>query len=66
MFISNNMKWEKILRKIEREREGGGIGIIYSFRPLPLMKRVQVDHLPVHTIIIPISKKTNKYSVIEL
>jgi len=46
----------------EREREGGGIGIIYSFRPLPLMKgcRWMTYHLPVHTIIIPVSKKTNK------
>ena len=53
-------------------REGGeGVGgrarvirirMIYSFRVLPLMKGCgwMTYHLTVHTIIIPMSKKTNK------
>ena len=36
--------------------------MIYSFRPLPLMKgcRWMIYHLTVHTIFIPMSKITNK------
>ena len=50
----------------EGERLGGGgeiqIGMIYSFRPLPLMKgcRWMTYHLTVDTIITPMSKKTIK------
>ena len=54
------------------ERERGGdtdtdtddlrIRMIYSFRPLPLMKGCgwMTYHLTVHTIIVPMSKKTNR------
>ena len=67
----------------EREREGCGwmetegrggqirrirIRMIYSFRPLPLMKgcRWMTYHLTVHTIIIPMSKKTIKLTTMYL
>ena len=43
----------------ERERE---IRMIYSFRPLSLMKGCgwMTYHLTVHTIVVPMGKKTNK------
>ena len=51
----------------EGERDGAGergirVRMIYSFRPLPLMKGCgwMTCHLTVHTIIVPMSKKTNK------
>ena len=52
-------------RKVGGGGEGGrerGIRMIYSFRPQPLMKgcRWMTYHLTVHTIIIPMSKKTIK------
>ena len=56
-------------RESERDRETETeterwirIRMIYSFRSLPLMKgcRWVTYHLTVHTIIIPMSKKTNK------
>ena len=36
--------------------------MIYSFRPLPLTKgwRWTTYHITVHTILMPMSKKTNK------
>ena len=43
--------------------------MIYSFRPLPLLKRCgwMTYHLTVHTIIMPVNKKTNKLvTVLEL
>ena len=42
--------------------------MIYSFRPLPLMKgcRWMTYHLTVHTIIVPMSKKTNKLTTMYL
>ena len=56
-----------IQREGERwgERERGiriQVRMIYSFRPLPLMKgcRWMTYYLTVHTMIIPMSKKTNK------
>ena len=50
------------------ERGGGGIRMIYSFRPLPLMKRCgrMTSHLAVHTIIMPMSKKSNKLTTMYL
>ena len=41
---------------------GGEIRMIYSFRPLPLMKgcRWMTYHLTVHTMIIPMSKKNQQ------
>ena len=38
------------------------IRIIYSFRPLPLMKRCgwMTYHLTVHTTIVPVSKKKHQ------
>ena len=51
------------VREREREREIRiRIRMIYSFRPLPLMKGCgwMTYHLTVHTIIVPMSKKTNK------
>ena len=53
----------------ERERERGiRIRMIYSFRPLPFMKGCgwMTYHLPVHTTIMPMSKKTNKLMTIHL
>ena len=52
-------------RERERERERG---MIYSFRPLPLLKgcRWMTYHLTIHTIIIPMSKKTNKLTTMYL
>ena len=52
-------------RKTERQIETEiriRIRMVYSFRPLPLMKwcRWMTYHLTVHTIIIPMSKKTNR------
>ena len=49
----------------ERERE---IRMIYAFRPLPLMNgcRRMTYHLTVHTIIIPMSKKTIKLMTVYL
>ena len=51
----------------EREREIR-IRMIYSFRPLPLMKGCgwMTYHLTVHTIIVPMSKKTNKLTTMYL
>ena len=42
--------------------------MIYSFRPLPLMKGCgwMTYHLTVHTIIVPMSKKTNKLTTVYL
>ena len=42
--------------------------MIYSFRPLPIMKgcRCMTFHLTVHTIIIPMSKKTIKLTTMYL
>ena len=42
--------------------------MIYSFRPLPLMKgcRWMTYHLTVHTIIVPMSKKPNKLTTMYL
>ena len=53
-------------RERERERERG-IRMIYSFRPLPLMKGCgwMTYHLTVHTRIVPMSKKTNKLTTRE-
>ena len=50
-----------------RERERG-IRMIYSFRPLPLMKgcRWMTYHLTVHTVTIPINKKTIKLTTMYL
>ena len=44
------------------------IRMIYSFRPLPLMKGCgwMTYHLTVHTIIIPMSNKTNKLTTMYL
>ena len=44
------------------------IRIIYWFRPLHLMKacRWMTYHLTVHTIIVPMSKKTNKLTAVYL
>ena len=52
-------------RERERERE---IRMIYSFRPLPLMKGCgwMTYHLAVHAIIIPMSKKSNKLTTMYL
>ena len=55
-------------RERERERERQ-IRMIYSeFRPLPLVKGCgwMTYHLTVHTIIVPMSKKTNKLTTIYL
>ena len=43
------------------EGGGGGVRKIYTFRPLPFMKeyRWMTYHLTVHTVIMPINKKTN-------
>ena len=54
----------------EREVGGGGeiqIGMIYSFRPLPLMKgcRWMTYHLTVDTIITPMSEKPSNYDVLD-
>ena len=45
-----------------REKERGEIRMSYSFRPLPLVKGCgwMTYHLTVHTILVPMSKKTNK------
>ena len=42
--------------------------MIYSFRPLPIMKGCgwMTYHLAVHTIIIPMSKKTIKLTTVYL
>ena len=42
--------------------------MIYSFRSLPLMKgcRWMTYHLTVRTIIMPVSKKTNKLATMNL
>ena len=42
--------------------------MIYSFRPLPLMKRFiwMTYHLTVHILIIPMSKKTIKLTTMYL
>ena len=44
------------------------IRMIYSFRPLPLMKGCgwMTYQLTVHTIIVPMSKKTNKITTMYL
>ena len=58
----------RIVVERERERGGGGIRMIYSFRPLALMKGCgwMTYHLTVHTIIVPMSKKTNKLTTMYL
>ena len=56
------------LRQGETERDPIRTRMIYSFRPLPLMKgcRWMTYHLTVHSIIIPMSKKINKLTTIDL
>ena len=63
--------WGGRERERERQRELGGdrvmekekrIRMIYSFRPLPLMKGCgwMTYHLTVHTIIVPMSQKKHQ------
>ena len=61
----------KYVRKLQKERgiwEGVDIRMIYSFRPLPLMKACgwMTYRLTVHTIMIPMSKKTIKLTTMYL
>ena len=74
-IVSNKNK--NLKEKHRKPRVGGGRGeshrereirMIYSFRPLPLMKgcRWMTYHLTVHTIIIPMSKKTIKLMTVNL
>ena len=56
-------------RQTETHRERQiQIRMIYSFRPLPLMKGCgwMTYHLTVHTIIVPMSNKTNKLTTMYL
>ena len=56
------------LRGRERQEIRIRIRMVYSFRPLPLMKwcRWMTYYLTVHTIIMPMSKKTNKLTIMYL
>ena len=74
-LLSKTVKCYPVIRSAQikiQKRRGRGIRIwirmIYSFRPLPLMKGCEwmTYHLRVHTIIVPMSKKTIKLTTMYL